>query len=601
MGPRSTLLIATAFAGAWFGGAAVRVVDAADPAEFLPTPWFGERTYTAEAAPNVRIHVNVPADDSRHVRTRLMIYALPNGNTIEQTLGCKMSAELDFRYDIQHVAAQLRLLRSLDPTERLVLVCAEAKQLSWPAWRQTHDDPNTRIAALAAEWRRRFGRGDCRVTLTGHSGGGSFMFGVVEGSERIPDWIDRIAFLDANYAFDQKLHAGKLRDWLAGDASRRLVVVAYDDREIVANGKKVVGPDGGTFRATQRTLAALREFFAIAETPRPPFVDYDALDGRVRMVVHQNPNNEILHTALVGEMNALVHAETAGTPRERPLAGPRAYTEWVQPAPTETIVAPQSPRDEGDSRRGGATLLPPRPPGAIGGAAFIAKVANLSLDARENLAYAEITSGNFPEFLRCFYRVRIAPQPPDSSSAAIDVMCDYLAVGGGDDFVRMPLTPRTAQRIADRFGCTLPTRRMVDAIDRSATVRLEPQPLVEHREAAATFLEHQRLIERQRGRETPAGLLTGIKKDLVLSPEIFTRPKRLALYGWRKPDGEPIQPLTTVHWNRYVDYSHAARLVRDACQVDGAAASVAEILRDPERCALLSDEGPIDPPRYPEE
>ena len=34
--------------------------------------------------------------------------------------------------------------------------------------------------------------------------------------------------------------------------SRRLIVLAYDDREIMLDGKKVVGPDGGTFRATGR-------------------------------------------------------------------------------------------------------------------------------------------------------------------------------------------------------------------------------------------------------------------------------------------------------------------------------------------------------------
>ena len=47
-------------------------------------------------------------------------------------------------------------------------------------------------------------------------------------------------------------------------------------------------------------------------------------------------------------------------------------------------------------------------------------------------------------------------------------MPDYLAVGSDDDFVRMPMTPQTAQQIADLFGCILPTRKMVDAIDAAA-------------------------------------------------------------------------------------------------------------------------------------
>ena len=73
--------------------------------------------------PNVRIHVNAPLDDDgKPARaTRLIIFALPNGNTIEQTLGCKMAEGLDWHYDIQHVAAQVRLLATTVPDERIVL------------------------------------------------------------------------------------------------------------------------------------------------------------------------------------------------------------------------------------------------------------------------------------------------------------------------------------------------------------------------------------------------------------------------------------------------------------------------------------------------
>ena len=51
----------------------------------------------------------------------------------------------------------------------------------------------------------------------------------------------------------------------------------------------------------------------------------------------------------------------------------------------------------------------------------------------------------------------------------IEVMPDYLAVGSDDDFVRMPMRPQTAQQIADAFGCVLPTRKIVDAMDAAAT------------------------------------------------------------------------------------------------------------------------------------
>jgi hypothetical protein len=63
-------------------------------------------------------------------------------------------------------------------------------------------------------------------------------------------------------------------------------------------------------------------------------------------------------------------------------------------------------------------------------------------------------------------------------------------------------------------------------------------------------------------------------------------------------DGKPIQPLTIVHWDRYVDYSHGARLVRNEIEVEGQRFKISELLEDPARCGLVSDEGPMKPARY---
>ena len=66
----------------------------------------------------------------------------------------------------------------------------------------------------------------------------------------------RIAFLDAVYNFDGATHSAKLLEWLHGDPHRMLVSLAYDDREIMLDGKKVVSDSGGTWRATDRMLRA---------------------------------------------------------------------------------------------------------------------------------------------------------------------------------------------------------------------------------------------------------------------------------------------------------------------------------------------------------
>lgn len=612
------LAIALSVAGAAFA--------AAEPAvqNWHVSQEFGEQWFTVQDERQLRFHVNAMRDQANSaVRpARLIIYALPNGNTIEQTLGCRPAEGLDWHYDIQHVMAQVRLLRSLRPDERIVLVCAEAAGLSWPRWRENQPDANATIGRLVDEWRQQFGGENSKVTLTGHSGGGSFMFGLIEAHDEIPAFVDRIAFLDANYSFAGERHAEKLAQWLTGNVARRLIVIAYDDREIVFEGKKVVGPTGGTFRATGRMHAALGKPFPLVDSEQPPFLVTTGLDGRIYFYVHPNPENKILHTALVGEMNGLVHAETLGTPQEGQwgtFGGPRAYTRWIQTEPTPNDTEQDAPgatdsTNNGSGAAGSARFvaepnvlhLPLRSEDAIGGPAFVEQVKSLPFDDREAAIFREITSGNFPHILRSFKTVRIRGMirlpgdvEPLDREATLRVMPDYLAIGSDTDFVRMPMTPQTAQRIADRFGCLLPTRKIVDAIDQQAELHLEPRPLTNEREAVTTFQQHHEIIEEQRAGK-PLGLLTiGIKKDIVLSPRIYERPQRLAIYGWRQLDGEPIQPLTIVHWNRYVDYSHGVRLVANAIEIDGQRLRITDLLRDPDRCGLVSDEGPIDPPEYP--
>lgn len=303
------------------------------------SPEFAETWFTESVAPDVRLHVNAPLEDSGQPArgTRLIVFALPNGNTIEQTLGCKLADGMDWHYDIQHVAAQVRLLRKLLPQERIVLLCVEAKGLSWPNWRRTHDGANEKIAELLESWREEFGSEEAQITLTGHSGGGAFKYGVIEGRDEIPDYIDRVAFLDSDYWFEGKDHADKYSRWLNRDPSHRLVVICYDDRFITLDGKRVVSDTGGTFRGARRMRSALGKLFPIAESERPPFDEYTGLDGRFHMYVHPNPENKILHTALVGDMNGLIQAQTLGTPQESKwgtFGGPRAYSDLIQSQPT---------------------------------------------------------------------------------------------------------------------------------------------------------------------------------------------------------------------------------------------------------------------------
>jgi hypothetical protein len=562
-------------------------IAAGDPpsGELLPGfrrgPWFGEQVRERWVEGTVRVLVNAPERFDPKRPTRLVVYATPNGNTIEQTLGCTKAEGLDWHFDIQHVAAQIRRLREVSPAENVVLACVEAEGLSWPAWRKADSDACARIRRVVEGLRELVPGKSRRVGLTGHSGGGSFISGFVEAADAVPEYVDRIAFLDANYSFDADQHGPKLLAWLRGSVDRRLAVVAYDDRAVTLDGKRVVGPDGGTFRATRRMIDCFARDVTLPEGRAGPFVTHTGLDGRLAMYVHSNPENRILHTALVGEMNGLLQVLTDGGPGTAAwgqFGGPRAYRKWVQPAPN----------------------IPARRADAPGGSEFAKRIARLLPAEREEAIAAELLRGNVPDFLRTFcpITVRTKDKAGRDHSATIEVMPDYLAVGSDADFTRLPMTPMTAQRVADAFGCALPTRKVVDDVYAEAAVKLEPTPLTEEREAVATFVLHNDLIERQRVGKDLGALVAGIKKDVVVTNRLGQKPNRVAIYGWHKPGGVPIQPLTVVHRDTYVDYSHGVRLMRRTVVVDGKPRDVRHVLHAADLCGLLSDDGPVEVPTY---
>ncbi len=302
------------------------------------SPWFGERIREIRLDDGVRAIVVAPGAIDETRPTRRIVYATPNGNTAEQTLGCAPAEDRDWHFDIQHVAAQVRRFREMDGRENVVLICVQPEPLSWPAWRRDREDADARIRRMIETLAAPSSPGEeVRVTLAAHSGGGSFLFGYLNAVDRIPGVVDRIVFLDADYAYSNEArHGDKLIAWLRSDADHRLVVLAYDDRDITLRGKKVVGPRGGTYRATHRMLARLGKDLPIERDTLGEFIRYATPDRRVVILVHPNPRNRILHTRLVGEMNGLLYALGVGFPGEGTrgtLGGPRAYSRWIQPAP----------------------------------------------------------------------------------------------------------------------------------------------------------------------------------------------------------------------------------------------------------------------------
>ncbi len=245
--------------------------------------------------------------------------------------------------------------------------------------------------------------------------------------------------------------------------------------------------------------------------------------------------------------------------------------------------------------------FPARNSQAISGNEFYHEVFAADRIKREELAKNEILNGNVPSFLRQFVKIKTSILNPDGKKveAFYFVLPDYLSIGSDKDFARVPLTPMTAQLIADSLHCFLPTKKIVDDIYNAAKVKLEPVPMYIFRDSAITMFQHNLVIEGQR--KMKKGLIAGIKKDVVITGRITqaANKDKVAIYGWHKMDGKPIQPLHTGHVNWYVDYSHGIRLVYRTIYVNKKPMDYMDVLKDPVLKKLLCDEEECDCYAYP--
>ena len=256
--------------------------------------------------------------------------------------------------------------------------------------------------------------------------------------------------------------------------------------------------------------------------------------------------------------------------------------------------------------------VPARPANSPTGSQWTNIVWMLSQDERENWIYAQIISGNVPNWQRALKPISVSAS---GHTATYYVSPDELAIGSDTDYFLEPTTPILAQRLADLLGCTLPTRKMVNQIWTNATVKLTPQTIPPS--AAMTtmpvFAMNNFMVMTNRDSFTNAqplgALVSGDKKDVVISTLIYSNlttgvPNPVVIYGWIYPNGTVIQPLYNGHANTYADYSHGTRFVQMNLTVDGAANTVSNVLPSPTLAGLLSDEtgapnNTIPTPRYP--
>jgi hypothetical protein len=271
--------------------------------------------------------------------------------------------------------------------------------------------------------------------------------------------------------------------------------------------------------------------------------------------------------------------------------------------------------------------FPARPSNAMTGSAFMKTIAGKELPAnrqkREDAIATELLAGNMPDFLRRWEPVTLKADGGISGTAF--VMPDYLMIGSDQDYVYIPMSAPTAQRIADAMKAVLPTARLCHAIYGAAATRLPrrerdyyiEKPLRSQRQSAPkdagqassfAFEEHSDAIKKQ-FRElglAPGTFVAGHKKDVIIAPNYPMN--RLAFQGFYDGKGVPAEPCqeknhrerdpkcsqpatpTFAHERDYSDYAHGARLIKATMLVDGEAnpMRVADVLGHDRYHKLLS-------------
>ena len=562
---------------------------------FSNSPYFNEQVLTFNYEPKIRVHINAPSPKTFDPDKKVVIalFALPNGNTTKQTIGKVIKEGEDWHYDIQHIGAQTRFIRNKLASFNFVTVYLENEYLSWPAWKTKNQKHDEIISNLVDSIKTIFRKFSPEINLTSHSGGGRFIFCFIDHFQIIPSFVKRIAFLDSNYGYNDE-YGEKVVEWLNGSSDNVLFTIAYNDSAALYNGKSIVSDTGGTWYRSKLMQKFLANYYEFETIENDEFITHTALNGRIKIMLKKNPGRKIFHTVQV-ELNGFIHAILNNTSAENSgykYYGERAYSNLIQ----NNFQTPH------------ALKIPERPEEAQNGSSFMKSVENMNFAEREDKIFEEITKGNIPQFLRTLTKLEgeFLDASGNIHKVNYEVMPDYLAIGSDQDYCRVPIGPKTAQKIADLFGAILPTSKLVDEIYKKSDIKLEfvtYAPFENRSELVPKFVEHNNAIEFQL-KKTDARLgqlIAGTKKDVVISNKILdpNRPNHVVIYGWHKLDGLPIQPLTNIHIDTYTDYSHGIRLLNSEILLDGEVKNISDLLKDDNLYKIFSYEvEPMSQPGY---
>jgi hypothetical protein len=142
-----------------------------------------------------------------------------------------------------------------------------------------------------------------------------------------------------------------------------------------------------------------------------------------------------------------------------------------------------------------------------------------------------------------------------------------------EDGMYLPMDAHEAEAYVKARNTILPRSAMVTAIWHAADIKLKPYPLSDKNTGEPNFYRpgpqgmtaprwfkvHDDIVKLQldKAGAKPGDLIAGHKKDIIQG----RRRGRVAIFGWHRLNGDPIQPVSNIHAASYKDYSHGTREV----------------------------------------
>ncbi len=223
--------------------------------------------------------------------------------------------------------------------------------------------------------------------------------------------------------------------------------------------------------------------------------------------------------------------------------------------------------------------FPKRKSDAPTGSQFMLSVAKIHGKTYEDKVIAEILAGNVPDFMRPenWQSITVREKIGDMEvEMTLRVCPDYIALGSNSDYVRVPLSPNGLRRLTAAMGAELPTKKVVDIIDREAKSHnglfdLVDAAMISRKtgmplDKGTTYMlrpefawSSSQISDNEIRARKLAGfsLVSGQKKDVILHPVPLDAKNNLIQYRPNHPQGLDFRS----HPKDHTDYSLGARLV----------------------------------------